>query len=394
MRLLHISDWHLGRQTYRNSRANDHDAVIAEIMGIARDNDLDLILHTGDVFDSMRPPAIEMLRGINALKMLAELAPVVVIAGNHDSATLFEIFNRLLGEDGRIRFVDRARPAEAGGLLDPGRRDEVVKVAPLPFIHANRFVEFFEDPRSWTGEYAKRVHAIEENLSRGLTAHYDSERDVLLFAAHLFVEGANFSGSERPLTVSESYASRPERLPNVSYAAFGHIHRPQKLPGETTGRYAGSPLQLDFGEEGETKEVVIVEATPGRPAKVEPISLTARRRPRTVVGTLDELAEMSNVGDSLCRVIVRTEEPTGQLAESVVELFPEATIVDVQEDCAATRVEAVSVEDSADGGEESFGDLFREYLKRRRLQGVRTGAGHLDIRVDTARGRSRGGCRV
>ena len=68
MRLLHISDWHLGRQTYRNSRANDHDAVIAEIMGIARDNDLDLILHTGDVFDSMRPPAIEMLRGINALE--------------------------------------------------------------------------------------------------------------------------------------------------------------------------------------------------------------------------------------------------------------------------------------------------------------------------------------
>ena len=152
MRLLHISDWHLGRQTYRNSRANDHDAVIAEIMGIARDNDLDLILHTGDVFDSMRPPAIEMLRGINALKMLAELAPVVVIAGNHDSATLFGVLNRLLGEDGRIRFVDRARPAEAGGLLSyPGRRDEVVKVAPLPFIHANRFVEFFEDPRELDG---------------------------------------------------------------------------------------------------------------------------------------------------------------------------------------------------------------------------------------------------
>jgi exonuclease SbcD len=70
-------------------------------------------------------------------------------------------------------------------------------------------------------------------------------------------------------------------------------------------------------------------------------------------------------------VLVRTEEPLGEFAERVREIFPDATILDVQEDCAATRVEVLSSADGAAGAEESFSDLFREYLKGRRLQGAR-----------------------
>src|SRR5690349_21199630 len=121
MRLLHLSDWHLGRQTYRYSRVEDHEAIIEEILEIARDSHPHLILHTGDLFDGMRPAASEMVRATDSLRRLAELAPVVVIAGNHDSPTLFHVFNRLLGEGSSIRFVDRARPADQGGILSfPG----------------------------------------------------------------------------------------------------------------------------------------------------------------------------------------------------------------------------------------------------------------------------------
>ena len=196
MELLHVSDWHLGRQTYRHSRSKDHDAVLTEILDVARDARPNLILHAGDLFDGMRPAAAEMLRATDMLRQLAELAPVVVIAGNHDSPTLFDLFNRLLGDGAAIRFVDRARPAAQGGILKfAGEGSEVIRVAPVPFIHANRFVEFFEDPRSWTGEYAKRVHAVEEALGRGLTDGYDPGRDILIFTAHLYVEGAHFSGA-------------------------------------------------------------------------------------------------------------------------------------------------------------------------------------------------------
>lgn len=372
MRLVHVSDWHLGRQTYRHSRADDHDAVIAEILAIATEARPDLIIHTGDLFDSFRPPAVEMTRGVRALNELALLAPVLVIAGNHDSRILFSVFNELIGEGRPVRFVDRALPAARGGVLEyPGRYGEIIRIAPIPFIHANRYVEFFEDARSWTAEYATRIHAIEENLRRGLLDGYDTDRHVLLFAAHLYVEGATLSSSERPLTTSDSYASRPERIPQVSYAAFGHIHKPQALKGGITGRYAGSPIQLDFGEESDVKEVVLVEALPGRPAKVMPIPLTSGRRLRLLSGTLEELAaEAPTVGQSLCKVLVRTQDDIEELSDRVRELFPEAVLLDVQMDSAASRVQPLMPADISAAAEESFTEMFHEYLLSRPLHGA------------------------
>ena len=95
MRLLHVSDWHLGRLTYRCSRAPDHEAVLAEICELARDLRPHLILHTGDVFDGLRPGYAEMTFAIEVLEELAAVAPVVVLAGNHDSPALFRLFDRL-----------------------------------------------------------------------------------------------------------------------------------------------------------------------------------------------------------------------------------------------------------------------------------------------------------
>src|ERR687886_1273629 len=300
MRLLHVSDWHVGRATYRCSRVPDHDAALAETLTLARDTRPHLVLHTGDVFDGFRPGYAEMTFAIEALEELAALAPVVVLAGNHDSPALFRLFDRLQGPEPRIRFLDRVRPPDEGGVLDlEGTEGEVVRLASLPFVHANRMVDRFEDPATWTATYSERIQRIEEALESGLAAGYDPSRHVLLFAAHLYVSGARYSGSERPLHVSEAYATRLERLPNVSYAAFGHIHLPQPLPRRgVTGRYAGSPIPLDFGEERERKEVVVVEAEPGRPAVVTPHRIEGGRPLRTLVGTIEEIAAVGpDVGD-------------------------------------------------------------------------------------------------
>src|SRR5205085_2022353 len=343
MRLLHVSDWHIGRQTYRCSRRPDHEATLAEVVELAREARPHLVLHTGDVFDSFRPGYPDMAFAVEALEELAALAPVVVVAGNHDSPALFRLFDRLQGADPRIRFVDRVRPPQDGGVLDlPGADGEVVRIAFLPFVHANRMVDRFEDATTWTATYSERIQRIEEELERGLAAGYDASRHVLLFAAHLYVSGARFSGSERPLHVSDAYATRLRRLPNVSYAAFGHIHLPQPLPRRVTGRYAGSPIPLDFGEEREQKEVVLVEAEPGSPAVVTPVALGGGRPLRTIVGTLDEVrAAAPTAGDALCRVTVCTDEPVPDLAALVAELLPGAAVVEVNEDCAATRLEVV-----------------------------------------------------
>ncbi|TML56751.1 MAG: exonuclease subunit SbcD [Actinobacteria bacterium] len=374
MRLLHVSDWHVGRQTYRCSRVSDHEAALGEIVELAREARPHLVLHTGDVFDGFRPGYAEMAFAVEALEELAALAPVVVVAGNHDSPALFRLFDRLQGADPRIRFVDRVRPPQDGGVLDlPGADGEVVRIAFLPFVHANRMVDRFEDATTWTATYSERIQRIEEELERGLAAGYDPSRHVLVFAAHLYVSGARFSGSERPLHVSEAYATRLQRLPNVSYAAFGHIHLPQPLPRRgVTGRYAGSPIPLDFGEEREQKEAVLVEAEPGRPAVVTPVALGGGRRLRTLVGTLDEIREAApTVGDALCRVTVCTDEPVPDLTRLVGEVLPAATVVEMSEDCSATRLEVVeAIVDDADA-EPGFSELFRAYLAERGTRGAR-----------------------
>jgi DNA repair protein SbcD/Mre11 len=372
MRLLHVSDWHIGRQTYRCSRVPDHEAALAEIVELARETRPHLVLHTGDVFDGFRPGYAEMAFAVEALEELAALAPVVVIAGNHDSPALFRLFDRLLGIDPRIRFVDRVRPPADGGVLDlPGADGEVVRIAFLPFVHANRMVDRFEDASTWTATYSERIQRIEDELERGLAAGYDPSRHVLLFAAHLYVSGARFSGSERPLHVSDAYATRLRRLPNVSYAAFGHIHLPQPLPRRVMGRYAGSPIPLDFGEEREQKEVVLVEAEPGAPAVVTPIALGGGRPLRTIVGTLDEVrAAAPTAVDAVCRVTVCTDEPVPDLAALVAELLPGANVVEVSEDCAATRLEVVEATVTEADAEPGFRELFREYLAERGTRGA------------------------
>lgn len=365
MKLLHTSDWHLGRLTYNQSRADDHDAVLAEIIKLAREQRPDLVIHTGDLFDVPRPAYPDVERGLHALQELGTVAPVVVICGNHDSPALFRIFSGLLGDEARIRFVDRPRHPDDGGILEYATvHGERIRLAPLPFIHANRVVDAFDSPDTWNADYADRVQGYEDILAKGLLAGADPANDILLFAAHLHVGGASFSGTERAVTISDAYATRAERLPVVSYAAFGHIHKPQRLPGPVPGRYAGSPIQLDFGEEGEEKQVVMVEATPGRPADVVEVKLRGGRKLRRITGTIEELREQaSDVGNALCLVTVRTDATIPDLSRQVREVLSEATVLDVFELSATPAARVVTREDSAARSEPTNTELFAEYLE-------------------------------
>jgi DNA repair protein SbcD/Mre11 len=366
MRLLHVSDWHLGRLTYNRSRLPDHEMVLAETIEIAQLARPDLVLHTGDVFDGPRPSYEDVGRAVAALQELAAVAPVVVISGNHDSPALFRLLAQVQSARSRIRFVDRPLHPELGGVLElPGAEGEVVRLAPIPFVHANRLLDGFFTPESWSGDYAENMAALFRSYGAGLARGYDPRRHVLLLASHIYVQGARLSRSERPLHVGSGYMARLEQLPPVAYAAFGHIHRPQELPGtEVRGRYAGSPIPLDFGEEGESKSVVLVEATPGSRATVETVPLSGGRPLLRLQGTLEEIAARADAArGALCLVVARTETPTPGLSELVGELLPGAVLLDVQEDCEATRLAALSDEAAgSEAPEPTPSELFREYL--------------------------------
>lgn len=373
MRLLHLSDWHLGRITGRVSRAPDHDAAIAETLAVAREARPDLILHTGDLFDAVRPGYEDMIRGVEALRALSDVAPVLVVCGNHDSPALLRVFGSLHGAGGRITFVDRPRLEPfTFGAADGDR----IRVAALPFVHQNRAVTVLEtDPSAWRGAYADRIRDIWGHLRTGLADGHEPEGDVVVLAAHLHLADAILSGSERRVHVADDYATRVDHLPAAAYAAFGHIHRPQAIPGTATGHYAGSPMPLDFGEEGEAKSVLLVEARPGRRARVESVPLDGGRPLRTIRCDLTDLpAQAARAAGALCRVIVRTPVPTSALEDRVrLALGARAVVLEVVEDCAGTRLAAVTSAGGRGGGagaEAPLDELFRDYLAAEGTRGA------------------------
>jgi DNA repair protein SbcD/Mre11 len=372
MKLLHVSDWHLGRETYNTSRAQDHDAVISEMLAYAREHKPDLIVHTGDLFDAVRPAYPEMARGVNALQEMAVTAPVVVLCGNHDSPALFNLFGQLIGTGSSVHFVSRARPPAQGGILSfPTAADEVIRLAPLPFVHANRMLDGFEEPGTWAALYADRIHRVEQSLDRGLLDGFDNRRDVAIFAAHLYVGKAVLSGSERKIQVGENYATQLEHLPAVTYAAFGHIHKPQKLPGGLVdGCYAGSPIQLDFGELGEAKRIVLVEARPGQPPDIQSLPLSGGRQLWRFDGTMEELAEAAPaVGRVLALVTIHSPSTIADIRTRVQDLLPDAVVLDVYP-VAADRQLGVTVATAPSGPEPGIDELFRNYLAEQGTRGA------------------------
>lgn len=381
MRVLHTSDWHLGTTLGRVRRDADHDEVLDEIVAVAADGALDLIVHTGDLFDHARPAVDDMQRAVDALARLAAHAPIVVIAGNHDSPALFEVLDQVVGMTARlagdtaahrIRFVGYARPASGGGLLTfPGRDGvEEARLAVLPFVHPNALVRTFDlDAERWTGSYSDGIRVVEANLADGLTAGFDPTRHVALFAAHLHVGGATWSGSERKVHVGDDYATKVDHLPTASYAAFGHIHRPQELPGGV-GRYAGSPIQIDFGELAETKSLVVLDAPPGRRARPELVELGGGRSLVRLTGTLDEIAARADPSSrGIHQVVVDVDTPDPALADQIAALLPQATLHSVSERVAGLSA-AVAEEVDADA-EPPVADQFRDFLATKGASGVR-----------------------
>ncbi|MDT5032590.1 MAG: repair protein SbcD/Mre11 [Actinoplanes sp.] len=376
MRLLHTSDWHLGKTAVgRHRRDRDFDAVLAEIIAIAHDAQPDLIVHSGDLFDGVRPTVPDMVRGMRALQGLAKVAPVAVLAGNHDSPMLLQLFNLVangLDTDTtaaathRITFVDEAGPAGRGHILDyPARGGtERIRLAALPFVHANRVIAHASTAAVTTGHYAAHLRKIQADLGQSLRHGYRHDADVLIFTAHLYLDGALLASTERPSETNDSYAVDALTMPPVAYAALGHIHRPQQVTrAGFAARYAGSPLQLDFGEAGEDKSVVVVDASPSGTARVEVVPLRAGRRLVELDGTLDQIVQQAAVvGDAIVKVIVDIPVPDPRLAETVAAALPDVTIAAVEPRCAGTAITILS-RDNAVREERDLPDLFRDYLE-------------------------------
>jgi exonuclease SbcD len=371
MRLLHTSDWHVGRTIRGRGRLGEHAAVLAEVVGLAAAHEVDLVVVAGDLFETAAPsPEAEALVWRTLLELAGTGAEVVVVAGNHDNGRRLHGLGPLFAL-GRVHLLGEPAAPGAGGVhLAAGRHGGHLRVAALPFVSQRGIVkadqlmatEAFEHAQA----YEERMAAVLAALCAGFTADVAN-----VVVAHAFVRGGAPGGGERVAHLVEDYGVGAGVFPaSAAYVALGHLHRAQRLPGATAVHYCGSPLQLDFGEEEHRKQVNLVEVEPGLPARVTPLPLTAGRPLRTRTGTLEELraAGAGDPDDPWLRVRVR-EAPRPGLADDVRALLGD-------------RVVEVRVDDPDRGAAEprpvsrrgrAPQELFAEFLAERGLADARLG---------------------
>jgi exonuclease SbcD len=358
MRLLHTSDWHVGKP-FAVSRLVEQEAVLAEISQIAAGNRVDCVLVSGDVFDSRAPSAeAEKIVFSFFADLVTKGIAAVIIGGNHDHPKRLGALRQLLDP---LRILIRPEPARAddGGVIQFAAGGEVARIATLPFVSERQIVDacaIMGPEEQWYGEYAENVCAMMSLLSRSFSAD-----TINIMMAHLFAFGAETSGSEWAFHTALPYAISPARFPTTAqYVALGHLHRPQEIvTSPVPCHYAGAPLQLDFGEQGQRKRVILLDAKAGRPIHVESISLSAGKNLRDLEGRIDEIeAKANEFVDDYLRVTVITDGPVPRLAERVRACLPNAIYV---------RTKSSMVSETLPPGPRAQGkplELFQDFCRR------------------------------
>ena len=279
VRLLHTSDWHLGRSFHREDLLGAQAAFVDHLLETVRAERVDAVLVAGDLYDRALPPVDAVALCNEALRRLAaEHVRTVVIAGNHDSARRLGFAADLIDAAGIHLRTDPSRVADPVLLDDP---DGPVAVYGIPYLEPDTA----RGPLGCDGRGHADVLGTAMTRVRDDLAGRRGARSVVL--AHAFVTGGEASDSERDISVG-GVAQVPLRtFDGVDYAALGHLHGSQRLSERV--RYSGSPLAYSFSETAHRKSSWLVDLGPGGQVSAERVDAPVPRRLGRLRGRLEEL---------------------------------------------------------------------------------------------------------
>jgi exonuclease SbcD len=280
MRLLHTSDWHIGRSLHGTDLLAEQEAVLGGLADVVAAEAVDVVLVAGDVYDRAVPSAdaTGVLDRV-LMRLRSAGAAVVLTPGNHDSARRLAFGAGLMARSGvHVRAVTSALDEPV--LLSDSHGD--VAVYGLPYLEPEvaRHELGLAEARSHEAVLAAAMERVRADLFLRPGA-----RSVVL--AHAFVGGGVPSDSERDICVGGVDLVPAAVFDGVDYVALGHLHRPQTLSERV--RYSGSPLAYSFGEAGQHKQAWLVDLDATGLAGVRPVPLPAPRELTLLRGTVDEL---------------------------------------------------------------------------------------------------------
>jgi len=307
MRILHTADWHLGAYLGPFSRTDEQKLFLDQLYQIVDDYEADMIIVAGDIFDSANPSAAAEHLYFSAMtKLSAKKIPIVLVAGNHDSAERLSAPVPMLDELGVLVFsspnTELANRKYEGfsvcslapGCIEVNIKGQTAVIAAMPFATEKRLNESIftaSDEAAMQSDYSAKIRELFERASG-----FFREDTVNIAIGHFHIAGGEGSkGLERDLQLGGSFAVRPSAMPPAGYIAMGHLHRPQRIKcgtdNEYSAVYAGSPLPYSLSEQGYPKSVSIVDIEPGTKANAQRVILNC---PKPI-----ELWEVATVSEAL-----------------------------------------------------------------------------------------------
>lgn len=335
MRLLHTSDWHIGRTFHGQDLLVDQESVLSAIADLATEHEVDAVLIAGDIYDRAVPSAESVQVATRALKRLrASGAVLIASSGNHDSAPRLGAFTDFLAAGGLHLRTSVARVAEPIMLADAAGP---VAIYALPYLEPEiaRVLLGVEDRPT----HQAVMRAAMDLVRSDLATRPSGTRSVV--AAHAFVVGAVAGGSERSIAVGGVESVTGEVFDGLDYVALGHLHGAQRLDHRM--RYSGSPLPYSFAEARQRKGVWLIDLGPDGSVTDQWLELPVVRPLALLRGSLGELLagdHQAAVGQYLSVTLtdrVRPLEPMRRLRERFPHVLtvswdpPERAIVMVPE---------------------------------------------------------------
>ncbi|MFT9790157.1 exonuclease SbcCD subunit D [Streptomyces rhizosphaericola] len=283
MKLLHTSDWHLGRSFHRVPLLDAQAAFLDHLVATVEAREVDAVLVSGDVYDRAVPPLVAVELFDRALHRLAAVGvPTVMISGNHDSARRLGVGAGLFERSGIHLRTDPEGCATPVVLTD-AHGD--VALYGLPYLEPALVKDTLRAPRA--GHEAVLTAAM-DRVRADLAARPATTRSVVL--AHAFVAGGEPSDSERDITVGGVSAVPAGVFDGVDYVALGHLHGSQRVTDRV--RYSGSPLAYSFSEADHRKTMWLIELDgSGAITADERVDCPAERPLARLRGRLDTLLE-------------------------------------------------------------------------------------------------------
>ena len=338
MRLIHTSDWHLGRTLHGVSLLEHHAVFLEWLAGQAVASRADAVLVAGDIYDRAVPPLEAVALLDRTLAAFAGAAiPVVLISGNHDSPVRLG-FGSALSERAGVHLRTSVADIDRPVILSD--TNGAVGVYGIPYLLPEAVMDELGAERSHASVLAAacaRIHA--DASARGLT------RTVVL--AHAFLTGAQACESERDIRVGGIGDAPAAVLAGCSYLALGHLHGQQEVPvpkSRTKARYSGSPLAFSFSE-NQVKSVTLAEIDGAGTAATKLLPAPVPRPLREVKGRLADLltradTDLAGLAGAWVKVVLTDRERPAAPMERLREKWPHTIALDFAPEGGLTGADA------------------------------------------------------